>query len=127
MILTAHRELEKLVGTIHQNNFKPQLDRQWAYLVYAGLWYEPLMADLNAFMDSVNEYVTGTVTLRLYKGNVTRGRARVAERALRRRAGGLRRVGRPLQPAGEPRLHRAVVAAEPDGAPRTKRRPNGKE
>jgi argininosuccinate synthase len=71
IILTAHRELEKLVGTIHQNNFKPELDRHWAYLVYAGLWYEPLMGDLNAFMDSVNRQVTGTVTMRLYKGRAT--------------------------------------------------------
>jgi argininosuccinate synthase len=71
VILTAHAELEKLVGTIHQNNFKPELDRQWGYLVYAGLWYEPLMRDLNAYMNSVNEYVSGTVTLRLYKGNVS--------------------------------------------------------
>jgi argininosuccinate synthase len=69
VILTAHRELEKLVGTIHQNNFKPNLDRHWAYLVYAGLWHEPLMGDLNAFMDSVNRWVTGKVTMRLYKGN----------------------------------------------------------
>jgi argininosuccinate synthase len=69
LILTAHRELEKLVGTIHQNNFKPQLDNHWAYLVYAGLWYEPLIEDLNALMDSVNEQVTGTITLRLYKGS----------------------------------------------------------
>jgi argininosuccinate synthase len=69
LILTAHKELEKLVGTIHQNNFKPQLDGHWAYLVYAGLWYEPLVEDLNAFMDSVNEQVTGTVTVRLYKGS----------------------------------------------------------
>jgi argininosuccinate synthase len=71
VILTAHRELEKLVGTIHQNNFKPGLDRHWAFLVYAGLWYEPLMGDLNAFMDSVNRWVTGTVRMRLYKGNAT--------------------------------------------------------
>src|SRR3954454_20166693 len=35
ILLPAHAELEKLVGTIHQNQFKPQLDRQWAYLVYA--------------------------------------------------------------------------------------------
>jgi argininosuccinate synthase len=70
VILAAHAELEKLVGTIHQNGFKPQLDRHWAYLVYAGLWYEPLMGDLNAFMDSINEYVTGKVTFRLYKGGV---------------------------------------------------------
>jgi argininosuccinate synthase len=68
IILTAHRELEKLVGTIHQNNFKPELDRHWGFLVYAGLWYEPLMSDLNAFMDSVNRFVTGSITMRLYKG-----------------------------------------------------------
>ena len=43
IILTAHKELEKLVGTIHQNNFKPQLDNHWAFLVYAGLWHEPLL------------------------------------------------------------------------------------
>src|SRR4051812_811907 len=36
ILLTAHRELEKLVCTIHQNNFKPELDRQWGFLVYAG-------------------------------------------------------------------------------------------
>src|SRR5215218_4241369 len=70
IVLTAHKELEKLVGTIHQNTFKPQLDSHWAYLVYAGLWYEPLLSDLNAFMDSVNEQVTGEVTLRLFKGGV---------------------------------------------------------
>ncbi len=69
IVLGAHKELEKLVGTIHQNNFKPQLDAHWAYLVYAGLWYEPLLGDLNALMDSVNEQVTGEITMRLYKGS----------------------------------------------------------
>ena len=69
IILPAHKELEKLVGTIHQNNFKPGLDQQWAFLVYAGLWHEPLLGDLNAYMDSVNEHVTGTITMRLYKGS----------------------------------------------------------
>jgi argininosuccinate synthase len=69
LILTAHKELEKLVCTIHQNTFKPQLDAHWAYLVYAGLWYEPLLGDLNALMDSVNEQVTGEITMRLYKGS----------------------------------------------------------
>ncbi len=71
LILTAHRELEKLVGTIHQNRFKRALDEQWAFLAYAGLWYEPLLGDLNAYMDSVNEQVTGEITMRLYKGRAT--------------------------------------------------------
>jgi argininosuccinate synthase len=69
LILTAHQELEKLVGTIHQNLFKAQLDRHWAFLVYGGLWLEPLLGDLDAFMDRVNQQVTGTITLKLYKGS----------------------------------------------------------
>jgi argininosuccinate synthase len=70
IVLTAHQELEKLVGTIHQNQFKPGLDQKWAYLVYAGLWWEPLRTDLDAYMDSVNAQVTGTIGLKLYKGSV---------------------------------------------------------
>src|SRR3954469_14954982 len=81
IILPAHKELEKLVGTIHQNNFKHGLDHQWAFLVYAGLWYEPLLGDLNAYMDSVNEYVTGTITMRLFKGSA-RAVARSSPNAL---------------------------------------------
>ncbi|MTD43407.1 argininosuccinate synthase [Conexibacter sp. W3-3-2] len=69
IILTAHAELERLVGTIHQNQFKGDLDRQWGYLVYAGLWWEPLRENLDAYMDSVNEQVTGTIGLKLFKGN----------------------------------------------------------
>jgi argininosuccinate synthase len=69
IILPAHQELERLVCTIHENQFKPQLDRQWAYLVYAGLWWEPLRGDLDAYMERVNEQVTGTVALKLYKGH----------------------------------------------------------
>jgi argininosuccinate synthase len=68
ILLTAHAELEKLVGTIHQNQFKPELDRKWGYLVYAGLWWEPLRSDLDAYMDAVNAQVTGTIGLKLYKG-----------------------------------------------------------
>jgi len=69
ILLTAHKELERLVCTIHQNQFKPDLDSQWAYLVYAGLWWEPLRTDLDAYMDAVNAQVTGKVGLKLYKGS----------------------------------------------------------
>jgi argininosuccinate synthase len=69
ILLLAHQELERLVGTIHQNQFKPALDQKWAYLVYAGLWWEPLRADLDAYMDAVNEQVTGTIGVKLYKGS----------------------------------------------------------
>jgi len=70
IVLTAHEDLERLVGTIHQNQFKPALDQKWGYLVYAGLWWEPLRADLDAYMSAVNAQVTGEIGLRLYKGHV---------------------------------------------------------
>ncbi len=70
IVLPAHQELERLVCTIHQNQFKGQLDHQWAYLVYAGLWWEPLRGDLDAYMNEVNDRVTGTIGLKLYKGHV---------------------------------------------------------
>jgi len=69
IILLAHQELEKLVGTIHQNQLKPMLDQRWAYLVYAGLWWEPLRSDLDAYMEAANAQVTGTIAVKLYKGS----------------------------------------------------------
>src|ERR1700753_3739099 len=66
--LQAHKELERLCGTVHQNQFKPELDRKWAYLVYAGLWWEPLRDDIQAYIEHVNQQVTGKIGLKLYKG-----------------------------------------------------------
>jgi argininosuccinate synthase len=70
IVLPAHQELEHLVGTIHQNQFKTGLDQKWGYLVYAGLWWEPLRSDIDAYQDRVNEQVTGKIGLKLYKGSV---------------------------------------------------------
>jgi argininosuccinate synthase len=69
ILLPAHAELERLVGTIHQNQFKTALDQKWAYLVYAGLWWEPLRSDLDAYMEAANALVTGEIGMRLYKGS----------------------------------------------------------
>ncbi|HEY2636612.1 MAG TPA: argininosuccinate synthase, partial [Solirubrobacteraceae bacterium] len=69
ILLPAHAELERLVGTIHQNQFKAGLDQKWGYLVYAGLWWEPLREDLDAYMNAVNQQVTGTIGVKLYKGS----------------------------------------------------------
>ena len=70
IIITAHRNLEKYVSTRNENEFKTTIDTKWAYTCYAGLWYEPLMDDLNAYINQVNQKVTGKVTLKLYKGFV---------------------------------------------------------
>ncbi len=113
--MPAHRELERLVCTIHQNQFKAQLERQWAYLVYAGLWWEPLRGDLDAYMEHVNEHVSGTIGIKLYKGHarvVTRSApGAVYDASLASFA----RVRRPLLADRLARLHRAVVAAVAHG------------
>lgn len=69
-IITAHKALERYTSTRLENEFKTVVDEKWAYLCYGALWYEPLMDDLNAYIDKVNEKITGTVTLKLYKGHV---------------------------------------------------------
>lgn len=70
IIITAHRNLEKYVCTRMENEFKTTVDTHWAYLCYGALWYEPLMNDLNAFIDTINQKVTGKVKVRLFKGTV---------------------------------------------------------
>lgn len=71
VLLTAHRDLEKLVLTRLELKFKKIVDEQWSELAYSGLVDEPLYHDLNAFIDKTQERVTGTVTVKLYKGSVT--------------------------------------------------------
>src|SRR3989338_8005974 len=68
IIITAHRDLEKYVSTRTENEFKQIVDTKWAYMCYGALWLDPLMDDLNAFIDRMNEKVTGTVKVRLFKG-----------------------------------------------------------
>ena len=117
IILTAHRELEKLVCTGRENALKPQLDALWAQLAYEGLWYEPLLAALNAFMDQVSRRVEGEITMRLYKGERRARSPRSSpQRDLRPQHGDLRRR-RVLLAGRRPGLHRALLAAEPHGPP----------
>ena len=68
IIINAHFNLEKYVSTRQENEFKSIVDTKWAYLCYGALWYEPLMDDLNAYLDKVNEKVSGWVTVKLFKG-----------------------------------------------------------
>ncbi|MER3403128.1 MAG: argininosuccinate synthase [Armatimonadota bacterium] len=71
VLITAHRALEALVCTREELRFKAQADRAWAELAYAGLWLDPFKESLEAFIRKVQERVTGTVTMRLYKGAAT--------------------------------------------------------
>jgi argininosuccinate synthase len=69
-IIEAHRELEQLVLTRHELAFKAGVEREWSWLVYSGLWMEPLRFDLDGFIDATQARVTGTVRLKLYKGGM---------------------------------------------------------
>lgn len=71
LLLAAHKALEALVLTRDELRMKAMIDTEWSKLAYEGLWYDPLKEDLESFIGKTQERVTGTVTLRLYKGNLT--------------------------------------------------------
>lgn len=70
ILINAHKNLEKLVSTREENELKSFIDIKWAYLTYAAKWFDPVMKNINCFIDSQNEKVTWSVTVKLYKGNV---------------------------------------------------------
>lgn len=70
ILITAHRDLEKLVLSRRELKFKKFVEEEWAELVYYGLTNDPLYDDLNAFIDKTQERVTGWVKMRLFKGSV---------------------------------------------------------
>jgi len=69
VLYIAHRELEHLTLDRQTMHFKEIVAIKYAELVYDGNWYSPLKKALDAFVDSTQETVTGTVRLKLYKGN----------------------------------------------------------
>jgi argininosuccinate synthase len=71
LLLAAHRELEALCLDRDLMHFKQHMALKYAELVYFGLWFTPLRESLDAFVESTQQNVTGTVVLSLYKGNVS--------------------------------------------------------
>jgi len=71
LLITAHRELEALCLERDVAHFKQHIGLKYAELVYFGLWFTPLREALDAFVENTQAYMTGTVTLSLYKGNVS--------------------------------------------------------
>ncbi len=71
LILAAHRELEAMTLEREVKHYKQQVALKYAELVYYGLWFTPLREALDAFVENTQQNVTGTVTLSLYKGNVS--------------------------------------------------------
>ncbi len=70
LLMLAHRELETLCLDRETTHYQQLLSLRYAEMVYYGLWFTPLRESLDAFFSSAQKRVTGTVGLRLYKGNV---------------------------------------------------------
>jgi len=70
-IIAAHRELETLTLTRDVLRFKTTVEQRFTELTYEGLWFTPLKSALDAFITESQKTVTGTVRLKLYKGNCT--------------------------------------------------------
>ncbi len=71
VLIDAHRDLESLTLTGDITQYKRGVEQTYTQLVYNGLWYSPLKAALDAFIQKTQERVTGTVRMKLFKGNAT--------------------------------------------------------
>jgi argininosuccinate synthase len=70
LLMLAHRELETLALDRETTHYQQLLSLRYAEMVYYGLWFTPLRESLDAFFSNSQKRVTGTVGMRLYKGNV---------------------------------------------------------
>lgn len=64
-LVIGHRTLSEAVLSKEQNQFQKVVGEKWTRLVYSGLYFDPLRTDLEKFIDSMQRYVTGKVTLKL--------------------------------------------------------------
>ncbi|AFZ01876.1 argininosuccinate synthase [Calothrix sp. PCC 6303] len=71
VLIQAHRDLESLTLTADVTQYKRGIEDTYTKLVYNGLWYSPLKTALDAFIQKTQERVSGTVRLKLFKGNAT--------------------------------------------------------
>jgi argininosuccinate synthase len=69
VLIQAHRDLESLTLTGDVSQYKRGIEETYSKLVYNGLWYSPLKAALDAFIDQTQARVSGTIRIKLFKGN----------------------------------------------------------
>lgn len=68
--MEAHQQLEELVLDRATYEMKKDMGNKLAQIVYEGKWFTPLREAVQAFIESTQEYVTGEVKFKLYKGNI---------------------------------------------------------
>ncbi|HLP90688.1 MAG TPA: argininosuccinate synthase [Nostocaceae cyanobacterium] len=71
VLIAAHRDLESLTLTGDVTQYKRGIEETYTKLVYNGLWYSPLKAAIDAFIQQTQQQVSGVVRLKLFKGNAT--------------------------------------------------------
>jgi argininosuccinate synthase len=71
VLIQAHRDLESLTLTADVSHYKRGIEETYSQLIYNGLWFSPLKAALDAFIQNTQERVSGTVRIKLFKGNAT--------------------------------------------------------
>jgi argininosuccinate synthase len=71
VLIQAHRDLESLTLTADVTHYKRGIEETYTQLVYNGLWYSPLKAALDGFIQKTQERVSGTVRVKLFKGNAS--------------------------------------------------------
>lgn len=69
VLILAHRDLESMALTADVTQYKRGIEQTYSEIVYNGLWYSPLKAALDAFIQQTQERVSGTVRVKLFKGN----------------------------------------------------------
>lgn len=69
VLIQAHRDLESLTLTADVTHYKRGIEETLSQMIYNGLWYSPLKAALDAFVSQTQEQVSGTVRVKLFKGN----------------------------------------------------------
>ena len=70
ILCTAHSELEFVTCDRETMHFKDTVALKYAELVYNGQWFSPLVQSMNVFFSETNKWVTGSIKLKLYKGNI---------------------------------------------------------
>lgn len=71
VLILAHRDLESLTLTADVTHYKRGVEETYSQLIYNGLWYSPLKAALDGFIRQTQERVSGTIRIKLFKGNAT--------------------------------------------------------
>ena len=112
IIYVAHKDLEGITMERETMHIRDMMMPSYAGAIYNGFWYSPEREAMQAFIDKSQERVSGTVRLKLYKGQRMARRPRIQEHPVLRRPRHLRGM-RHLRPQGRRRLHQAEQPPHP--------------